>query len=356
MNEQDIIALESLKDSGSVIISPLNTHVDVSDSARFKRVDADLNLMGLSSQLPALAAAASTTGLYTVKFPNGITGELVRLSNNGFSSMIRGDKGGFKAHASFHKFEMPAMVGLMTAMALASGQYFLANISQEMNLISQGIDKILDFLYGNKKAELLSEISFIQRATRDYASIVSHEGQKVATLVSIQEAEKVAMKDIEFYIGDLEKTSNLKIEENRHIRNATETILQICESLRTSLQLYISSCILEVYYSENVNDDYINNLRSDLDMYIDKCHTRMLKFVSLLKGRIDNAKPTTVIGIKKSSLKKQPYSDQLSKLSDSLSNGMTQTLQQSVKEALNAPKKEIEFIATTSGELYLKTS
>ena len=352
MDKQDKAELKSLIDSGAIEITPISNHIDVSDSSRFSRVTTNPKLAGVLSQFPALVTVASTTGLYSVRFPKGISGELVKLSTGGYSSMISGSNGKFAAHASFYNFELSPVLGVMTAMAIASGQYFLTHINREMTLISQSIDQILDFLYGDKKAELLSEIIFIQRATRDYTSIMSHDEQRIATLNSIYGAEKVAMKDIEFYMADLEKTSKSKIEENTHIKNATETILQICESLHASLQLYISSCILEVYYAQNTDSDFIDALKSDLDMYIEKCRTRMLKFVSHLKGRIDNARPVGVI--KKSSLKKQPYSDQLSNLTDKLSNGITQALQQSVSEALDSSKRSVEFIASSTGDLYLK--
>jgi hypothetical protein len=44
----------------------------------------------------------------------------------------------------------------------------------------------------------MSEINFIQRAYKNYNSIMNHESQRIATISSIQNAEKVAMKDIEF--------------------------------------------------------------------------------------------------------------------------------------------------------------
>ena len=61
----------------------------------------------------------------------------------------------------------------------------------------------MDFLYGDKKAELMSEISFTKYAFENYASIMAHEAQRAATITSLQSAKKVAMNDIEFYIHDL---------------------------------------------------------------------------------------------------------------------------------------------------------
>ena len=72
------------------------------------------------------------------------------------------------------------------------------------------LDKILEFLYGDKKAELMAEISFVKYAYQNYNSIMSHESQRTATIASIQEAKKVAMKDIEFYMNDLDLAAKTK--------------------------------------------------------------------------------------------------------------------------------------------------
>ena len=89
-----------------------------------------------------------------------------------------------------------AVMGVFTAMSAATGQYFLKQINGNLREINQKIDTILEFLYGDKKAELLSEISFTQYAYQNYSSIMMHEQQQTAMIASLQEARKVAIKDI----------------------------------------------------------------------------------------------------------------------------------------------------------------
>lgn len=93
-----------------------------------------------------------------------------------------------------------AIMGMFTAMSVASGQYFLSQINNEMRMMNMKLDEILEFLYGDKKAELMAEMSFIKYAYENYSSIMSHDQQRIATIVSLQEAKKVAMKDIEFIL------------------------------------------------------------------------------------------------------------------------------------------------------------
>lgn len=57
-------------------------------------------------------------------------------------------------------------------MSIASGQYFLSEINNNLSAINQKADKILEFLYGDKKAELMSEVSFVNFAYQNYNSIM----------------------------------------------------------------------------------------------------------------------------------------------------------------------------------------
>ncbi len=58
---------------------------------------------------------------------------------------------------------------------------------------------------------------------------MGHNEQRAATIVSLQEAKKVAMKDIEFYLCDLDSTINSKSSIDELVTNA----FQIKRKLRT---------------------------------------------------------------------------------------------------------------------------
>lgn len=351
MPKQDTTELSQLVKSGAIAIEPNDNSIDLSDNTKYEKIDTNLGILGLSSQLPAIVANTSRYGLYTVTFPSGISGELMSYINGGQGTQIIGSNGKIVSHASLYRAGLSTVASAITVMALASGQYFLTAINTKMDLISQGIDKILDFLYGDKKAELLAEISFIQRATTDYRSIMRCESQRIATIASLQSAEKIAMKDIEFYINDLDDATNRKIDDNDKMRRQTETTLQICESLQASLQLMISACILETYYSINTAKEYVDNLRTVLISYVDKCHSRMLSSVSHLKGRIDAVKASEKL-FRKVTLDKKPKIEKLSEVIDSLSQNKTHEMHELINNALDSMKKPISYIITDKGEAY----
>lgn len=204
-------------------------------------------------QLPMIAAAGALTNAYIVKFPENLPHTLMKLGQGGVSSAIMGQTG-IVEHALFYKVEMMAsLLSVFTAMSFASGQYFLTQIGNKLNMINMNIDRILEFLYGDKKAELMAEVSFVRYAYQNYNSIMSNEVQRIGTISNLQAARKVALKDCEFYLHDLEKTANgcsdiiFDVEESFNIK----------DTLEFSMNLYVTSSLLEVYYSQNFDKDYL---------------------------------------------------------------------------------------------------
>ena len=176
------------------------------------------------------------------------------------------------------------------------------------------LDKILEFLYGDKKAELMAEISFVKYAYQNYNSIMSHEAQRTATIASIQKAKKVAMKDIEFYMNDLDSAA--KTKDNSELISTVNKAFQIKESLELSMQLYVFSNLLELYYSQNADSSYIKYVEADVSSYIDKCEKRMLSSFSVLDAFVRDYKGNLLKKIDTSEIEKE-----VGGLLDRLNNG-----------------------------------
>ena len=153
-------------------------------------------------------------------------------------------------------------------------------------MMKLNIDKILEFLYGDKKAELMAEVSFVKYAYQNFSSIMKFDVQRIATIGSLQSAKKVAMKDIEFYMSDLESTANSK--GSGDIVSLVNRAFQIKESLELSMQLYGMSSILETYYAQNRELVYLEHIEAEVISYIDKCEKRMLSSFSILGKRISD--------------------------------------------------------------------
>ena len=264
--------------------------------------------------------------------------------------MVKGENGRIAGTASLYPVEVQAAVlGAFNVMSIVSGQYFLAQINSELRTMNQNIDKILEFLYGDKKAELISEVSFVKSAYRNYSSVMEHEQQRFATLVGLQEAKKVAMKDIEFYMSDLDSTVNAKSSSD--VVSWTDKVFQIKECLELSIQLYSMSSLLEIYYSQNYDESYISDIEEESATYIGKCEKRMLSSFSKLSTHIQTFKEGPLKKIDKPALEKK-----VNLVIDSFSRGTESEILRSIRSVLHASEAKTEYYVTNNGDLYLKTA
>lgn len=334
-----------------------------------------IQVSGLMQQIPMVVTAGAINNisntaaeaakhmgkLYELRFPNGVNGTLVQLQDGGYGSMLRGARGWFSGHASYHLVDTSSanqiaaqtavqttMLCSISALSIASGQYFLSKINNEMKMINQSIDKILEFLYGDKKAELMSEINFVKYAYENYNYIMSHSEQRAGIIAGLVEAKKVAMKDIEFYVGDLNSTIN----SNKNDVSATvDQAYSIKDSLELSLQLYTLSNVLEVYYSQNFEPEYIKYIENDVTHYISKCEKRILSDFSALRGTVANIKDKPFVKLPKNKILAR-----LDKTIDELKNREESPLNKSLRSSLAAINKRAVYYISKDGNVYMKAA
>lgn len=353
-NESNPEALSLLEQMGQFELTPCDSAQDFEDKSRFTKLSLSeaqkMHLSAAYQHLPAMMAAGTLAQAYIARFPQGLPHTLTELGQGGYGSMIQGSHG-FVGSASFFPVTGQALfLGAFTAMSVASGQYFLTQINSRLEVIHRGIGEILDFLYGDKKAELMSEISFTKYAYENYASIMAHDSQRTATIASLQSAKKVAMNDIEFYIHDLGSTVESSEKDLKKVLDKTE---QIRDSLRLSLELYTMSSLMEVYYAQNFDAAYLQYLQQEMEGYIEKCETRMLGSFNLLRGKIlgSNKKPSLPLGKEKDSAALEQRSLDLI---ESAGSSNTKALRELISNSLHAATKPAEYYLTPDGTIYCK--
>lgn len=345
--------LKMIETSSAFEVMPCDSGLNFHDSSRFKKLELGsahkIHISAFAQNILPIVATGTMANAYVVKFPEGLPHTLTVLKQGGVGSMIR-ENGKFVGSASFYSMSaQAAIMGTFTAMSVASGQYFLAQINNEMRMMNMKLDEILEFLYGDKKAELMAEMSFIRYAYENYSSIILHEQQRIATITSLQGAKKVAMKDIEFYICDLESAISNKTKDYAELESKTKKAFQIKDSLELSQQLFVMSSLLEVYYAQNQDIEYLNGVEKDILTYIDKCDKRMLSSFSSLKGIICGYKARPMEKVDKSACECQ-----VGNVVDSLNKGEESDMRESVRGALRASARRAEYYFNKNGEVYLK--
>ncbi len=310
-----------------------------------------IQVSGLLQQMPALVSSEILSKSYILKFPQGISGVChpIHYKAGGIGTPIQSADGKFVSHASLQSFSRQAVIlNAFNVMSIASGQYFLAQITNELKTINKSIDKILEFLYNEKKSELISEVSFVKSAYQNYSSIMEHEQQRLATIVSLQEARKVSVKDIEFYMFDLDST--LEKAGKSEVQSLVADASKIKNSLELSIQLYIMASLLEVYYAQNYDVSYILHVETEASVYISKCEKRILSSFSKLSNYIQGLKEGPLKKIDKSGLE-----EKVNTVIDSFSDGAESDMLKIFRSSLHEIEKRAEYYITGDGELYLKS-
>lgn len=336
-------------------ITSLDDSIDITNSPRFAKLDLTqgqkMQISALVNQLPAMVGTSMLSNTLTITFPEGVQGVLMKLKAGGYSTTLKNpDTGKIVGTASLDFSTSQAVcLGAFTAMSVISGQYFLSQINNSLKQISSGLDKILEFLYGDKRAELLSEVSFIQFAYKNYQSVMEHSDQKIATLISLQNAKKVAMKDIEFYLSDLSSTMSDK--KSNDISTTVPKVIRTKECLDLSLQLYTMSNLLEVYYAENFDPNYISFVQDETTVYIGKCEKRLLNCFGQLKQLLAATKENPFVKVNKAE-----YMQQIDDILAELESSGASPLQTTLQSALTETRKEKQYCLNRDGEVYLKVS
>lgn len=343
--------LEIEKSVGNFNIEPYSGQIAVDQDCVKLDLDKDDKraVSAFMQYLPSLIATTTLSQSYIVSFPEGLPHVLTSLQQGGFGTTIQ-DHGRFVGTASLYPTTPQAVaLGVFTVMSIASSQYFLNQINNELKMMKLNIDKILEFLYGDKKAELMAEVSFVKYAYQNFSSIMKFDVQRIATIGSLQSAKKVAMKDIEFYMSDLESTANSK--GSGDIVSLVNRAFQIKESLELSMQLYGMSSILETYYAQNRELVYLEHIEAEVISYIDKCEKRMLSSFSILGKRISDYSGKLWNKIDKSS-----YEKIVGELVYSLNSGAESTLRKTFRVALQNTTRSTKYYLTKNGDVYLKMS
>lgn len=339
-----------------------NNLFSIEECKSFSPTDADFKKLDISSedqasisiflsQMPALMSASALSNAYVLKFPEGVSGTLMKLKRGGYSTVMT-DKGKIVGHASIQSLEnSAALLSAFSVMSIVTGQFFMSRISNDFEFVKQKIDKILDFLYGEKKAELFAEVSFVKQAYENFASIMRHPEQCAATIVNLQNAQKIAMKDIEFYINDLNGKSKEKPKSYEAFCNIADEAIKIKDCLMLAIQLYATTGLMEANFSQNSDGSYLKYLKDTLCYYVKKTESGILSCFSSLRTNNSNYKPNAV-----TKFDTAPLDKRLGAIEDSFNNGDQSQLYKTIERTLNLMNSAKEIYITSNGDAYLKTA
>lgn len=346
---------EIAKESGFEI-TPQQTQIAFEDNPGYKKLDISMGqkmqMSMMVQQFPQLMAADTLTKAYKISFPKGLPHTLTALKQGGFGSMLR-QGGKFAGTASLNPLTMQAVtLGAFSAMSIVTGQYFLKRLNNEMEIVNRKLDDILNFLYGDKKAELIAEISFTKYAYSNYRTIMMSDEHRAATITSLQQSRKVAIKDIEFYLTDFEAAVSKDPKDYTELSNTIDKALQLKNSIEMSRQLYIISGLLELYYSQNFEQEYIDYIESDMIACVNRCDQQLLGGLSRLEGILSANKMKP----RKNEMSKELQAEKIAAASEPYQQGNDAPIRVAMRDALDALQQKNDFFIDTSGNIYTRNN
>ena len=131
----ELKVLQELQKAGYMDIASCEMAYDFEDQTRFTKLKLDdgqkMRVNALLQQAPMAMAAGTLSKAYTVTFPEGVPHVLTALKQGGFGTMVKGETGRFVGSASLYATaSQAALLGVFTAMSIATGQYFLSEINK----------------------------------------------------------------------------------------------------------------------------------------------------------------------------------------------------------------------------------
>ena len=178
---------------------------------------------------------------------------------------------------------------------------------------------------------------------------MAHESQRTATLLSLQAAQKAAIKEMEFYMEDLDTTVHSEAGTSRALASLTDQAFQMRNNLMLSMQLYIMSSLLEVSYAQNYDADYLQNLERTANSYLAQCDNCVLHSFRALHQRIDDYNPRLLEKVDKAS-----WAKRMEEVLHLLESGEESALQKTLRSALHGTALEAEYYLSQDGNLYVK--
>lgn len=358
MKKEEPNVFELMGRNADFLVNSCGSSIDLRDRNRFTPLQLNsaqrIQISALFQEVPKAMTAVAMANAYTVSFPKGLPTTLMKLHQGGVGSPIL-ESGKIVGSASFNPMAAQAIaLSAFTAMSAVTGQYFLAQINSELAIVNNKLDDIMEFLYGEKKAELMAEISFIRYAHANYNTIMMHEQQRIATISNLQEARKIAMKDIEFYLNDLDNLTIKEAKDYATLCDFTIRALKTKDSIEMSRQLYVVSGLLELYYAQNYDENYIFFIRNDMISYINKCDRKINSGLSAFKGKLSGYRPKSLPILAEKVENREKLLEEIDTALMTYQDGNDSSIRIALHETLNALNQKVEYFIDDSGCIYVK--
>lgn len=186
----------------------------------------------------------------------------------------------------------PVVVSSVFAIAAAAtGQYYLNKINTSIDDVKESVNSVLQFVESDKKSKLRSRIKYMEYIQRNINSIATNVSLKTTVLSELQSIKIDAYADYSFYGDQITKeTEKLKSKENKEA--VSESLGDICawiSLMYNAMSLYVFSIYLETLLYENLDSDYYQNVKKEIEGTITHYSESVEEFNSTIDSSLDES-------------------------------------------------------------------
>ena len=311
------------------------------------------NMLDLLHYLPQATASSTLSNAWVAKFPKGLgKANMIRLKDGGYGTPLKVN-GEFKDSASLHSLGTQGTIyGIFTLLSAVTGQYFLSRIDNQLALVNSKLDDVLNFLYGENRAELLAEIFFVKRTYENFASIMENDYQRTATISGLQSAQKIAVKDLEFYLSDIEKMAGKQVTDFKTLCADETSAWKALKCVELAIQTFVMANILEIYLSENYDESYTEYVRQMLKTYMRRCDTSIISSFAAIDAKFSQYHQSLF----ENAEARQKYRAMIRKTLAPYKGEAESPLRTMLENALNALQSESVCYLSNDGKVYIPAS
>lgn len=183
-------------------------------------------------------------------------------------------------------------LSLFNAVSLFTGQYYMAEISNNLSAVERKTDQILNYLENKDRSKLWASNQLLNEIIGNYEYIVTNQILRESYYGQIIDIKKESLAKMCFF--DLQIRTIIDGITNRtrdfEIRSQLEKIYEYCSQFWYTVYLYEKSVLCEISLGKIDNPDMLNNMRNDILGYIQKYKNAYAEYYNLILEIINNAK------------------------------------------------------------------
>jgi len=157
-------------------------------------------------------------------------------------------------------------LNIFNAVSFVTGQYFIAQVNENLSDIKDGLERIQQFLDADKQSKLKADLLTLEKVNKRISFIKSDEVQKNATITQLKLIQTQTQGFINFYQEQAESVRQAadKKDKDKKIGKNIDTVGNYMTQYRCATLAYCMANLMELYLLDTPDAEYFKIVHEDL--------------------------------------------------------------------------------------------